>query len=52
MEKTMTKEEALEKYPNLEYMTEKDLVALLADADLYKDEEFKKAVQALLKSSK
>jgi hypothetical protein len=46
----MTKQEALEKYPNLEYMQTMDLVVMRADAISTGDADFKTAIDALLKT--
>lgn len=46
----MTKQEAMEKYPNLEYMSKLELVVLQSDARKCKeDKEFVEAIMAILK---
>lgn len=45
----MTKEEALDKYPNLESLAPLDLVVLRKQAIDTKDDEFKAAIDAMMK---
>lgn len=48
----MTKEEVLEKYPNLVNMSPLDLVIMRKQAMDLKDDEFRQAIDALIKPEK